>query len=111
MSLELDEIAKSLIELIHQAVPKATTRQKYGGTLFTLKPDEKERQFCGVFAYKTHIQLSFSEGVHLDDTEKLLQGSGKGRRHINFKSAEQIKKQTLKKMIKQAAKLSVTHVN
>lgn len=110
MQEELDKLNKDLCELISTSVPKATSTKKYEGTLFTLKPEEKEGQFSGVFSYKTHVQISFSEGVHLDDPDELLCGKGQGRRHINIKSAEEFDapklKQALIKLIKQAAKLS-----
>ncbi len=56
---------KNLLELLNSlvlaAVPKATKVAKCGGTLYTLKPDEKEGQSCGVFPYKAHVQLSFAQ--------------------------------------------------
>lgn len=80
----LASIADELEEFIRQTVPACRTVKKYGGTLFTLKPDEKEGQFCGVFIYKKHVQLSFSNGAELEDPGQLLSGSGKRRRHLNF---------------------------
>lgn len=104
-ALSLVALANELESFIQTTIPKATTTSKYGGTLFTLNPDEKEGQFCGVFLYKEHVQISFSLGAQLNDPEQLLQGNGKFRRHINFKSAGEINIEALTALLTQAASL------
>ena len=101
--LDLVSIANELEAFIQSTIPDAVTISKYGGTLFTLKPEEKEGQFCGVFIYSKHVQLSFSNGPKLTDENKILKGSGKYRRHVNFDSADQINYAYLKELICQAA--------
>lgn len=103
--LNLVALANELEALISTVVPAAKTVSKYGGTLFTLKPEEKEGQFCGVFVYKEHVQLSFSRGSELADPQKLLSGSGKHRRHINFVKPDQIMFSALEKLLTQASEL------
>jgi len=103
-TMDLISIASELEEFIQSCVPDSTRVSKYGGTLFTLKPKEKEGQFCGVFVYSAHVQLSFSNGPQLKDERKILQGSGKFRRHVNFKTADHIDYAYLKELICQAAK-------
>jgi len=105
---ELTAIAEKLHDLIHRTVPKSSTVSKYGGLLYTLNPADKKGQFCGVFVHKSHVQLSFSEGSSLDVCLGVLSGSGKLRRHINFKRSEDIETKELSKLLKQAAKLSTT---
>ncbi|WP_037253241.1 DUF1801 domain-containing protein [Rhodopirellula europaea] len=61
-----------LDSLVIAAVPKASKVPKYGGTLYTLKPEEKDCQFCGVFSCKSHVQLSFAQASLLDDSDGLL---------------------------------------
>ncbi len=104
-----DAEKQSLIELLDMhvmaAVPKSTKVAKYGGTLFTLKPDEKEGQFCGVFPYKAHVQLSFAKGNELDDPDGLLEGGGEFRRHLTFKSFDDVDAKVVKRFTKAAAKL------
>jgi len=100
----MDDVYKVLIELIQKTVPKASQVEKYGGILFTLHPEHKESQFCGVFQYASHAQLSFTRGAALEDTDKLLSGGGKTRRHINIISVDAIPRQALTKLIRQAAK-------
>jgi hypothetical protein len=54
-----DAIIKGLDRIIRECVPDAVRVSKYGGTLYTLHPDQKDGQFCGIFAYKDHVQFSF----------------------------------------------------
>ncbi|MEM9701907.1 MAG: DUF1801 domain-containing protein [Planctomycetota bacterium] len=81
-------IVADLDRLIREVVPGVSTVEKYGGTLYTLKPEEKEGQFCGVFEMKAHVHLAFSRGAELSDPDGLLLGAGKYRRHINYHSAD-----------------------
>ncbi len=92
-------------ELILSAVPQAKKVAKYGGTLFTRKPDECEGQFCGVFAYKSHVQLSFASGTKLKDPDGRLEGKGKFRRHLKFGSVDEVDAKIVKRFVLAASKL------
>ena len=105
MTNELDNLFKRLVNLVATTVPEAQSCKKYGGTLFTMKPEEKEGQFCGVFPYKSHVQISFSKGALLDSTAFRLEGSGKYRRHINFKPSDSIDESALKRLIIRSSEL------
>ncbi len=104
-ALSLVELAEELEAFIQSTVPKCHSVSKYGGTLFTLKPEEKEGQFCGVFIYTRHVQISFSRGVDVSDPKKLLLGSGKLRRHINFTSIDDIEEKDLRNLLINASGL------
>ena len=97
----------SLRDLLHgfvlDTVPDAQTVSKYGGTLYTLKPEEKEGQFCGVFVYKEHLKLSFAQGHLLDDPDQVLVGNGKYRRHLKFRTEDELDAQQVAGFIRQAA--------
>lgn len=94
--------------IIRQAAPKAMTVPKYGGTLYTLKPDEKEGQFCGIFPYKDHVQLAFSNGTAMKDPKRVLSGTGKFRRHINFTGLQGIEPETVAELIRHAVEYSLS---
>ena len=102
---EKANLIELLDSLVMAAVPKATKVPKYGGTLYTLKPEEKEGQFCGVFPYKAHVQLSFAQGSSLDDPDGLLEGGGKFRRHMTYKSLDDVDAKFVKLFCKAAIKL------
>ena len=104
--IEQDAIIERLDQIIRQSVPKSVTVSKYGGTLYTLKPDEKEGQFCGVFPYKDHVQLAFSNGAALNDPQHLLVGTGKLRRHIKFSDLQAINPEGLAALLDNAVAYS-----
>jgi hypothetical protein len=97
-------VSKMLVEIILRAAPKATAVSKYGGVLYTLKPAEKEAQFCGIFVYKNHVQLAISNIPALKDPAGVLLGTGTTRRHVNFESPDDVDPQALLPLLKQAAK-------
>ena len=103
--MDIDAIVERLDRLILDVAPDATRVAKYGGTLYTLQPDEKEGQFCGVFAYKAHVQLSFARGAELADPDGVLEGNGKLRRHLTFKAAADVDERGVKRLLRSAAKL------
>jgi hypothetical protein len=47
-------------------------------------------------------------GAALPDPEKLLEGTGKGVRHVKLRSVADVKKPGVKKLIAEAAKLNKT---
>lgn len=102
--LDLTALADEIEDFIQQTIPKCVPVKKYGGTLFTLYPEEKEGQFCGVFVQKKDVQVSFSQGAQLKDPKGLLEGSGKLRRHINYSSIDKAGFAELKKLLRQSVK-------
>jgi hypothetical protein len=106
--IEQDAIVERLDQIIHRAAPTVETLPKYGGTLYTLKPDEKEGQFCGVFPYKDHVQLAFSNGTALKDPKHVLAGTGKFRRHINFSGLQEIDPAILGELLDYAVEYSLS---
>ena len=98
-------LADELEQFVLSTIPKTKTVQKYGGTLFTLKPEEKEGQFCGIFIQQKHVHLSFSKGAKLKDPKGLLLGSGKLRRYINIASSEEVDFTELGRLLERASKL------
>jgi hypothetical protein len=103
--LDLLAIANELESFLLMTVSEVETVQKYGGTLFTIRPDKKEGQFCGIFIYKGHVQISFSRGSELLDPKKLLKGNGKCRRHIKYTLSSQIDYKQLERLVIQACEL------
>lgn len=106
-TVDTDDIIAALESLVKELVPKAAVVEKYGGRLFTLHPELKEGQFCGVFPYSAHVQLSFARGAELRDPHRLLQGTGKRRKHMTFVSTAQVKstRSEIKAFIEQAVRL------
>lgn len=101
--MSLTELEKSIKDFIEECFPKIETKKKYGGTLFNSKGSE---HFCGLFVYKTHVSLEFSFGYKLNDPKSFLQGTGKYRRHLKYTVKDEVPFPYLKKLLKEACKLS-----
>jgi len=61
---------------------------------------------CGFMTGKEHVTFIFLRGTALPDPEGLLEGTGKSVRHVKVRTAADVKKPALKKLILEAAKLN-----
>jgi hypothetical protein len=61
---------------------------------------------CVFVLGKEHLSLAFLRGAKLPDPEKLLEGTGKGVRHVKLWSVADVKKPGVKRLIAEAAKLN-----
>ena len=55
--------------------------------------------------YPDHVNLVFFRGAELDDPDKLLEGTGKGMRHVKIWSAKDIRKRAITDLIRSAVSL------
>lgn len=81
--------------------PGVTEVVKYGGLLFSA-----DQPFCGVFVYTAHVSLEFGQGAAMTDPAGVLEGAGKGRRHIKFRVLRDLQRCDLAAYLKQARRLS-----
>src|SRR6201997_2904297 len=61
---------------------------------------------CCFMAGKEHVTFAFMRGAALPDPKKLLEGTGKGVRHVKLRSVADVKKPGVKKLVVEAAKLN-----
>lgn len=66
--------------------PALSEEIKYGGLVFF---QEKEL-VGGIFFYKAHLSIEFSQGVALSDPHSVLEGKGKLRRHIKIRTVQDL---------------------
>lgn len=92
-------IVKELRDIILK-VSEVNEEIKYGGLLYS-----KNKPFTGLFVSKKHVSMEFSNGAQFDDTNQLLLGTGKYRRHLKFTSASDINKSAVENFLKQAKDL------
>ena len=85
-------------EIVFKIYPKTNERIMYGGIMFSLDTED----FGGLFARKNHISFEFSKGSIMKDPNKLLEGSGKFRRHLKIKSKEDVRNKNVDFFVKQA---------
>ena len=61
---------------------------------------------CCFMVGKEHVTFAFMRGAALPDPEKLLEGAGKGVRHVKLRSVADVKKPGVKQLIVKAASLN-----
>lgn len=99
------DIVERLRALVLSVAPEASFVEKYGGLVIESSPGRTATQFCGIFAYKKHVSLEFSNGAHLTDHEKVLEGEGKYRRHIKLRELSDIGEKRCKDYLLMACRL------
>ena len=93
----VDKIRKTFFE----ANPEITEDIKYGGIVFNVGT----RLVGGIFLYKQHISIEFSDGATFTDPKKTLEGKGKMRRHLKILEIGDIEKNDTNSFIVQAVKV------
>ena len=53
---------------------------------------------------KKHLNLGFFYGAHLADPDNLLEGSGKDLRHLKIRSAADLEKPAVRRLIEDASR-------
>ena len=64
--------------------------QQSRGEVMCPDPDNDKKFVGGIFSYKDHVSLEFSEGAALSDREGHLIGSGKKRRHLKLTNVDDV---------------------
>ena len=73
---------------------------KYGGLAFNVS----NALIGGIYTYKKHISIEFSNGSGFIDTDSILEGSGKKRRHIKIYTDDDIVQKNVTYFVSQAMK-------
>ncbi|MGV0877537.1 DUF1801 domain-containing protein [Martelella sp. FLE1502] len=101
----MNEIVEQLKTVILSVEPNAAFIEKYGGIVVESVPGHSGSQFCGVFAHAHQVSLEFSRGAQLADPDRILEGSGKHRRHIKLASLSDIAEKRCEPFLRQASRL------
>ena len=80
------QVASQVRELVRKSFKPFAEEVKYGGILFA-----SDVHFSGVFVYKDHVSVEFGNGAKIQDPFGHLEGTGKLRRHVKLRIAEEIK--------------------
>lgn len=73
---------------------------KYGGIVFY----DADKLIGGIYLYKEHISIEFSQGTSFSDPSNLLEGKGKLRRHLKIQRFDDIQTKNAYFFIKRAVK-------
>ena len=93
-------IAVALRELVRKAAPKLEETVKWGYPCYV-----GTEKVCSIMAFKEHVNLAFFQGAKLADPEGLLEGTGKGMRHVKVHNAEDIPTKAVVALLKMAGEL------
>lgn len=94
-------IAAALCELIARAAPKAVAAIKWGYPWWS-----QDGYLCYIAAINDRVNFGFYRGAELSDPDALLEGTGKGMRHIKINDVKDIKKAKFTALIKEALRLN-----
>ncbi|MDE1464324.1 DUF1801 domain-containing protein [Spartinivicinus poritis] len=98
VSPEQLDIIKSIKKLFNNTGQSLTEEIKYGGLVFV----KSSSLVGGIFPYKQHISIEFSNGADFSDPSGYLEGKGKRRRHLKIHEIKDIKEKNASFYIKQA---------
>ena len=102
MIIEMDEIISALKDIVREINPDALFVPKYGGEIIELIPNNEKSRIGGIFTYSEHVTLEFSQGFRMDLGPRFLEGNGKYRRHIKFRTLYEVKNKYAAKYIQNA---------
>ena len=97
---EFREIVETLRGLVKKAAPDLDEQMKWGRPCYI--GDDK---VCYISVMTYWVNLGFFRGTELKDPKGLLEGTGKGMRHIKVHKVGDIDTDALTALIKQAAAL------
>ncbi len=66
----------------------------------------KNQGIGGIFTYSAHVTLEFSQGFKMDLGPGFLEGNGKYRRHIKFRTLYEVKSKYAARYLQNAISLS-----
>lgn len=96
-------LVEALRKLVKTQAPELQEAIKWGNVVWVGKED-----VCWILVYSDHVDFGFFKGAQLKDPKKLLEGTGKGLRHIKVYSRADIKEKEYAALLKQASSLDGT---
>ena len=102
LPLEQQEIAINLRKLVLDTSPRIGEAIKWGKPWFCLGDDG----LCYIASQKDYVNFGFARGSELSDPEGLLEGTGKGMRHVKVRTSKDVRRKPLTTLVKEAMKLS-----
>ena len=99
---KLEGVAKAVRTLVKKAVKGV---EEYLNP-WKIPSFDSNGPLCCFMVGKQHVTFAFMRGAALPDPEKLLEGTGKGVRHLKLRSIADVRKPGVKKLVLQAASLN-----
>ncbi|WP_207204422.1 DUF1801 domain-containing protein [Jannaschia sp. CCS1] len=98
---DLSRIADEVKALAKEIEPGLAFEPKYGGEVMVPDPEAPKAFVGGVFVYKDHVSVEFSQGAELEDPKGHLEGKGKARRHLKLHATDDIEGKDLASFLRQ----------
>ena len=95
------EILTELRRIVRENAPDASESIKWAQPVY-----EDNGPFCFIKAHKKHVNFGFWRGVQLDDPRGYLQGTGEKMRHVKITSIDDMDREALGYLVKQAVELN-----
>ena len=100
---EVRQLVEHLRTLVRRAAPQAAERGIKGWKVIAY---ERNGIFAYIAPYRKWANLGFYKGASLPDPEGLLEGTGKGLRHVRIRSASDIRENALRGLVEEAYRLN-----
>lgn len=97
---KLRALVKRVRSVVKSSIPEAVESVKHGIPNYSING----QSVAAIAEYSKHVNLYFFCGAKL--ASNLLEGNGKGMRHISIQSGTDIKERSFSSLLKQAAKLT-----
>lgn len=98
---EIEPKKRALVEALRKFVkaeaPALVEQVKWGNLTWVGKGN-----VCWVMVYKDHVNFGFFNGARLKDAKGLLEGTGKGLRHVKVREGKDIRPKEFAALLKQA---------
>jgi hypothetical protein len=103
-SPHVQAIALRLREIIYEVLPKAEEKVWSKGWRSAFYKDGTD--LCGIGPQKAHCNFYLLHGALLPDPDKLLEGTGKGMRHVKIRSLDDIPVAGIKRLLREEKKFA-----
>ncbi len=112
-SPEVRKWTMALRRLVRGVAPGVTERVYLGWRVIMYSRDKSapggaakmSKMFCGIGPLKNGVNLYFHQGAKLPDPDGLLEGTGKGMRHVKIRGDSDIRAAAIKTLVRAACKL------
>jgi len=92
--------ANKLRTIVKKTLPDAEETIKWGNITYLYNG----KNLCWICAYQNHLDFGFFQGAKLKSP--LLEGTGKGLRHIKIRTKEDINEKEIGRLLRETAGLS-----
>lgn len=104
------DVFKDIREFVLSIYPESTELLYHTHALTSVfcVSDKLSDAFCMIPIYTNHLNLGFNKGTLLDDSNKLLIGTGKLIRHIPIEKTKDYRNEKVALLVKKAIELALS---